>query len=391
MEIVQNLDQGHWYILMTSNEFRDFNIFVKENFKSSIPPESSDFIKKLNEESYSINPNYIIYLYYEIYEYSYQNYDVYSFISYSSILKSHGAEIPLNDSTKRYWSSDWERVIPIIYTSFSFEQKNKYWNAVISFVQTTISVYPKNIRNVIKLNTEISSPDIEIDINDGILLTKKGAYSVSFTPLKKKSLRAIISELQDNISSIYNAQIAALKNTYESRIASLTVQMNKLEQSKIEQLFTTVSQLQENGWIFTSGFIYNPRTVIATSIKFKGKLYRIPPNKNFWVSGIILPLQGNITQAYAVSGFHPNVMFDGQLGNFVGKSTFPLSAKYSICLGDLEGRDIFTVAQGIMSSLQIANLDSAFSNDATNLAFVSIAETILTSSSDKKVQNYIWR
>jgi len=108
-------------------------------------------------------------------------------------------------------------------------------------------------------------------------------------------------------------------------------------------------------------YLFYPKEIKPTTIIYKDGVLKIPEDDNpFFVRGILIPIENEVTIAYAIAALHPNVNPDPcTLYDFE-----PPRKVHSICIGDLKNRPFHEIAEHIVNTLGSINLLSAFTGRA---------------------------
>lgn len=189
-------------------------------------------------------------------------------------------------------------------------------------------------------------PDVEL--NDSVfLVTKNGVY------------KAVLHRLQDvkTLSDLNNMALKTMKRVYERQLeikyATLQEEIERLKQRLAEErskMFISglkiFSELQNSGWIVEGNELILSKTIKVKRIRYENKLYTIPSCWNWYVTNVHVKIKPKIfnDDVWVDEHYHPNVHEDDN----------------TVCLGDLEGKDLLTVVKNIVKILEIANLDSAY-------------------------------
>lgn len=186
---------------------------------------------------------------------------------------------------------------------------------------------------------------------------------------------AFIAETQKLISRLemrYETQISAVRTAYETQISELK-ELVKTEASNA--FIAGISFSNNEKWQIKDSFLVYPEKVKVNQIKSDGKVLPYDPdhfkdvyielfesgdsesqydpddlNFNLFADGISVKAEPHVYAAYARDHNHPNIDTTETLPGF------------PICLGDLEGAPIREVLDKLPSTLQTANLDSAYSS-----------------------------
>jgi hypothetical protein len=238
------------------------------------------------------------------------------------------------------------------WVKVSDENLAKVLNAISSKIKAMYEEYKKLVNT--HLETYITftpaSPNVQekIDIqmlNNAILIANNGAYTLSLNKLQAKTLEDIKNELQESMQQIYNMQLQALKTTIEDKLAEIEEEKAK---AKLEGLKIGLS-LKED-WYIEDNYLVYKHTIYATKVKDDDKIYNLTSDasEKFFIDGLRIPLEDKIFKAFCDEAYHPNAEDGGK-----------------VCLGDLEGAEVFEVLEKLPRALEVANLDSAFPNEAT--------------------------
>jgi hypothetical protein len=189
---------------------------------------------------------------------------------------------------------------------------------------------------------------INIDMlskNNIMLITNNGMYAINLTKLNSKTLDELKMELQESMQNIYNLQIEALKATIQQKEDEVKKEIQK---AKMEGIQIGLSLSKD--WQIEDEYLVYRNIIYATKVKNNEQVYNLN-NKNkkkFYISGLKVPLEQIVSYAECEEAYHPNAKSGGR-----------------VCLGDLEGKPLLEVLQKLPQSLEVANLDSAFENSAS--------------------------
>lgn len=198
-------------------------------------------------------------------------------------------------------------------------------------VTTTICTQPQPTQE--KLPEEL--PNIEI-VPQGFLVLGNAVYSVQLNRV-------------DGMEGIYNSIKTSVKEMYEvyfqqwkAKIEELREKLERERENTFRKALEFLQRATQKGWQYEGGKFVYPR-VEMKFVKHGDKLYKAP--RGYYAAGIEFDLEGDI---YAGSANHPNISGEGK-----------------VCLGDLEGKDCRILFEQLPQLLETGNLDSAFSNKAT--------------------------
>ena len=231
----------------------------------------------------------------------------------------------------------------------------KYINKLETVVTATSSVHFAKETKSIKL----SEPEI---LNDAIIVSNTGVYTVKLVKVDNiKSYNDIKTEIIDAIKRNYEAQLNAIIKSYKSRIKALEEKVIETKEQAFTEALNTIEQVLEKGWTVENGELVLYKKIYVDKLKYQRVVYQLPKEyiNEFYIENIRIPITAKVTKAQCDYSYHPNAS-DG-----------------SICLGDLEGKDLKTVVTELPKILKIANLDSAYPNDATKEAEDIVEELYL--------------
>ena len=225
--------------------------------------------------------------------------------------------------------------IAYIYSKYVNEQ-----NTVVT-ASSTIHI-AKEIDSV-----KISEPKI---INDAILITDRGVYTVKLAKTNLKSYEDIRRETINTVKRNYEEQLKAIVNSYKSMIKSLKEQIDEVKTNAFADAMSAMKTITEEGWTIENGELILKAKLTPDKVIYQRTVYRLPEEHigKFYVKDIHIPLTTTVTSAKCSDSYHPNI-----------------NDSNSICLGDLEGKPLSIVVTEIPNTLKTMNLDSAFPNSAT--------------------------
>jgi len=212
-----------------------------------------------------------------------------------------------------------------------------------------ITVQSKLIFSPLPTEQKTNIRKIDVELANAILITNNQAYKIQLLPLNIKSFEDLISQATDSLHQMYKLQLQAHVNALQSQIQKLQEELEKTRVEAFIQGLKTFEVVKKLGWTIKDCQLYYTRKIQCKFIKYEDRVYKIPKQyKNkFYIKGIKIPLDATVTKAYAEQAYHCNVDSNGQ-----------------ICLGSLEGKQLFEVLQKLPETLKTLNLDSAFDNNA---------------------------
>ena len=227
----------------------------------------------------------------------------------------------------------------------------------------------------------------------------KGFDIFAFDRTKLEVLKPIIKfeiptteELEDRIKAVILKHRIIMEARLEAEVFARTAQLEaqnndlryKLNIAKeelretrrkmydeIRDILKTVSR----GWKLVESnsrlYLFYPKEIKPTFIIHEDGILKIPEDENpFFVRGVLIPIESEVTIAYAIAALHPNVNPDPcTLFDFE-----PPRKVYSVCIGDLKNKSFHEIAEHIINTLSSINLLSAFSGKAEAKAIEIIEE-----------------
>ena len=183
-----------------------------------------------------------------------------------------------------------------------------------------------------------------------LLFTDDGAYILQLRKVDAKSPQDIVNEAIAKIKKMYAMELGAKIKALNRRIETIKRRYEEEKAKLAANALVIAMDLVDQGWRYVNGkFIYD-KTIVAKKFVKNGVIYDIPDGFDIYVEKLIVPLQNKVYDVYCKDAYHPNVNFD---------------ETKRVCIGDLEGEPLHTVLRKLPKLLEIANLDSAYDNDAT--------------------------
>jgi len=288
-----------------------------------------------------------------------------SYQRYHRLILRAGFNLPL--PRQRYVQYDrWTESIPAIYASLSQEEKTRYWRAVQNFVYSVLGIEPMPEYHI-HFKSEAVPEDFNVSfLDNGVIITDDGLYELKLNKINGKGKKSIVDSIRRQIETAYKVQVEALKAAYTERIKNLDKEIKDISVNAISTTVSAIKNLQSNGWFFEKDVIIYPYTITANRIQYRGIYFDIPKEfQIFHVDLLATKIDTTITRVASFNAYHPNVDTTVNYPNiYDGRIYF----NYNVCLGDLNGKPFVDVLKGIPDMLKLINLDSAYSNTATEQA-----------------------
>jgi len=201
-----------------------------------------------------------------------------------------------------------------------------------------------------------------------ILLGPEQAYELHFSPLKGvQSLDDLSASIAEEYRELTQSLIRSLKGRHEEVIKKMK---ERVEKSRLEGLLLGLEISEQQPWRVDRerGVLVYPKTIKVKRIRRKKRLYNIESAK-FQVKGLQVPAEERVSEASASEAYHPNVSIDR-----------------SVCLGTLEGAPLLEVLLRLPASLEVANLDSCYENQASKEAL----ELVEREKPEGVVEEVVW-
>jgi len=197
--------------------------------------------------------------------------------------------------------------------------------------------------------TQIALNDVKFTCNP-LLFTDDGAYILQLRKVDAKSPENLVNEAIAKIKKMYDMELEAKIKALNRRIEIIKRKYEGEKAKLVANALVIAMDLIDQGWKYVNGrFIYD-KTIMAKKFVKDGVIYDIPGDFNIYVEKLIVPLQNNVYDVYCKDAYHPNVNFN---------------ESKRVCIGDLEGKPLHIVLRKLPKLLEVANLDSAYDNDAT--------------------------
>jgi len=228
--------------------------------------------------------------------------------------------------------------------------------------------------------SNISIPALDLSfLNKAVIIQGDKAFTVQLIPLNNvKSINDLQKEAVNTVKRSFEMQLKARIKALQKRIEILQKQLEQERANAFLNGLQLASELSKKGWIVENGLLVYKRPIYVKAAKYQGNIYPVK-SKEFFVQGLRIKIKDKISNndtAYD-KAFHPN------------------ASNGRVCLGELENKSILEVVNNIVQMFQVANLDSAYRNEATARLKQYIknrewekAETQETETSESEM--YIW-
>jgi hypothetical protein len=290
---------------------------------------------------------------------------------------------------KYYYISVSDEFLKDLYQTLTAEQKSIYNQAMIVMIINIFDTSTPNgitISIPVKDTRDIHDFDFEFE-NAPLIALSDGVYKLKLEKTKISSLNRLKNFAINQTEQAFKLQLAVIENSYRDKIKELNKKIEELASQRFTYLIKNLKDLVDNGWkildngVFYSGIVYADKVIasdsgIAVALPIP-QTYRI-----FYISGVFIPYNSNVDATYAIAAFHPNVSQGNVMNTFGLYYGFNLGSVNMMCIGDLKGKDTFTVASKILEQFRTINLTSAYSNVATDLATL-MATKLMREKSDK--------
>jgi len=232
--------------------------------------------------------------------------------------------------------------------------------------------------------SNISIPALDLSfLNKAVIIQGDKAFTVQLIPLDNvKSINDLQKEVVNTVKRTFEMQLRARIKALQKRIEILQRQLEQERANAFLNGLQLASELSKKGWIVENGWLVYKHTIYVKAAKYQGNIYPVK-SKEFFVQGLKIKIKNTINNddVVAEKSNHPNIKF---------------SENSCVCLGELQGKTLLEVLNNIVQTLSVANLDSAYRNEATARLKQYIrnrewekAETQETETSESQ-EPYIW-
>lgn len=166
-------------------------------------------------------------------------------------------------------------------------------------------------------------------------------------------LKSSANNIRKILSEHYAKQSEIMRKTFDARFEKLKEKGEREKTMLLVEAIRNKSLLADFEISEKGNEIILRKRIKAECYKKRDTVYELPSDMlgKFYVENIRIKIEPVIYNRHvnAEKAYHPNVSSSG-----------------SCCIGDLEGKSLFEVIKGLEGIFKMCNLDSAFSNHATN-------------------------
>ena len=216
-------------------------------------------------------------------------------------------------------------------------------------------------------NRQVEYPEF---LNKALILTDKGVFSANLTKTKYNSLKDIEKSAIQMVSKSFELQLEAMTSVYKKEIEALTDKIEDVKEEAFKEGFDLFDIIKKD-WAIERGCLIYKKPIYVKKAKYKDKIYILEIDdkkykeildedktddeesyekleERYFIKGFSIPIERLVNNTSCDDSHHPNASDD------------------SVCIGDLEGKHISEVLKKVPLMLEIANIDSGFSNEATD-------------------------
>lgn len=253
----------------------------------------------------------------------------------------------------------------------------RYYNDLINFTRdSALDVLgPETIVKNTLVNQLLGLTDLKIEVSMSEDFDRK-ANVVAQVVTRRLEYLAKIKTMQETAS--LRSEVTALKKELDEAKRLI----KQYENNKYE-ILTEILPFYRKGWVLmpllddwdnVNWYLFNPVRVEVRGVQRNNTVLPIPEDDEnlpyrdklpFYIEGILVTFRETDIKAYALDVFHPNANNSSmKLYSPIGEELY----LHILCLGDLSGKPLKRILDGIIPMFERANLSSAFSGTMTEYA-----------------------